>query len=62
MNKNTEQNTKYKIKVIVNGVILAYNECTLFPLDDDQLIKFSDRFNIVYVYNKSLLISMEVLK
>jgi len=53
---------RYKIKVLVNGVNLTYSDCSLLEEKDNSFIKFSDKFNVIYKYNKNLVVSMEELK
>ena len=63
MNKNCDDTIKrYKIKIIISGVTLTYSDCILLPEEDNVFVKFSDKFDVVYRYNKSVVISMEELK
>jgi len=60
MNNITEP--KYKIRIMISGNTLTYNECILLEEKDNSFIKFSDKFNVIYKYNKNIVLSMEELK
>jgi len=60
MERNTEP--KYKIKVLIQGTTLTYSDCLLLPEEDSFFVKFSDKFKVIYKYNKNLIISMEEAK
>jgi len=60
MNNVTEP--KYKIRIMISGNTLTYNECILLEEKDNSFIKFSDKFNVIYKYNKNIVLSMEELK
>ena len=53
---------RYKIKVIISGNTLTYSNCLLLKEEDNSFIKFSDKFDVIYKYNKNLVVSMEELK
>jgi len=53
---------KYKIQVLIDGNRLTFNECLILPEIDLMFLRFKDKFDTVYRYNKNLILFMEELK
>jgi hypothetical protein len=50
---------KYKIRILSNGIPFTYTDCIILTEPDNTFIKFKDKFNIVFLYNKNTIVSME---
>jgi hypothetical protein len=58
--KDTEK--IYIIKINSCGNTLTYSNCKLLPEADITFIRFTDKFNHEFCYNKSTIVSMEVMQ
>ena len=61
MEKKTNTDKRYRIQVLINGNTLTYNNCLIFG-EDETWLEFSDKFDIIYKYNKNNVVNLEELK
>lgn len=59
MEKSDEK--RYRINVEISGNTLTYNNCKILG-EDDTWVEFSDKFDVIYKYNKNKIVSMEELR
>lgn len=62
-NKKSDTKDRWKIQTAAaNGNTLTYNQCELIADIDPMFIMFIDKFGITLRYNKSNVVSMELVK
>jgi hypothetical protein len=52
----------YKVNILINGNNLTFNQCIILEENDPLFIKFIDKFKTEYKFNKSCVMSIQLLK